>query len=211
MIKIKVPTELNDLTLGQYQKYIAIENPTEVDLIKCFMGYDEATINKIDAKSVKLIAGEIANVLKKDAKELEMKCTIGDTKLGMIPDLDSITYGENKDLVQLLDGWENMHLAMAVLYRPIKHEILGRYTIDPYESLAGAEAMKQMPLGTVFSAMVFFWSLTKELLRVTPKYLEKQMGTDLAVQTNSAASGTVIKSLLHLLTETLQKLEKLLN
>jgi hypothetical protein len=48
---------------------------------------------------------------------------------GFIPKLDDISLGEYVDLDAFLGDWDNMHRAMAVLYRPIDKKYGDKYSI----------------------------------------------------------------------------------
>ena len=37
-IEVNIPENLNDITLGQYQEFLKIEEPTEEDILKVFLG-----------------------------------------------------------------------------------------------------------------------------------------------------------------------------
>ena len=127
-----------------------------------------------------------------------------------MPNLDDITYGENKDVTAYLNDWQTMHKAMAVLYRPIKQKLGARYLIEDYEgSHKYSEAMKEMPLGIVMGAMVFFYNLTNALLKAIPSYLEKQTEKEQTTGVISAENGEAIKKYIHLLKETSEDLMRL--
>jgi len=103
-----------------------------------------------------------------------------------------------------------MHKAMAVLYRPIKQKLGARYLIEDYEgSHKYSETMKQMPLGVVMGAMVFFYNLTNALLKAIPSYLAKQAKKEQTKGAISEENGEAIKKYIHLLKETSEDLTKL--
>ena len=52
---------------------------------------------------------------------------------GFIPDLDEVSLGEYIDLDNNASKWEQMHVAMNVLYRPIKTSKVGKYNIEEYD------------------------------------------------------------------------------
>ena len=79
---------------------------------------------------------------------------------------------------------------MAILYRPItaKGEN-GVYTIEAYDGNISirAEEMKKMSAEQVQSALVFFWSLGKELSEILPLFLMERlnkMGKELQLKTS---------------------------
>ena len=53
-------------------------------------------------------------------KKINVKYINGDeVEFGFIPKLDNISLGEFVDLDSYMSDWDNMHKAMAVLYRPV--------------------------------------------------------------------------------------------
>ena len=66
---------------------------------------------------------------------------------GFIPDLDELSLGEYIDLDGNISKWEQMHIAMNVLYRPIKNSKAGKYNIVDYD-VNNPEDLKDMPLAS---------------------------------------------------------------
>ena len=66
---------------------------------------------------------------------------------------------------------------MAVLYRPIVEEKNDIYIIEAYDGNISirAEAMRKMPAEQVQSALVFFYNLGNELLKILPSYLMERL------------------------------------
>ena len=67
---------------------------------------------------------------------------------------------------------------MNVLYRPITLEKKNRYLIEDYEG-ADVYDLKDVTLDIVFSSIVFFYNLRKELLKHIMNYLAKQKNLNL--------------------------------
>ena len=208
-IEVNIPENLNDITLGQYQEFLKIEEPTEEDILKVFLGLDLKGLGKIKAADVDKYANHITSLFEQDQKHV-LKFDLKGVQFGFMPNLDDITYGENKDVTAYLNDWQTMHKAMAVLYRPIKQKLGARYLIEDYEgSHKYSEVMKQMPLGIVMGAMVFFYNLTNALLKAIPSYLEKQTEKEQTKGVISAENGEAIKKYIHLLKETSEDLMRL--
>ena len=61
------------------------------------------------------------------------------------------------------------------MYRPIVKEYKELYDIESYDSdLKAQEVMKQAPIGIISQAVVFFYNIANELLKDSPRYLEKE-------------------------------------
>lgn len=208
-IEVNIPENLNDITLGQYQEFLKIEEPTEEDILKVFLGLDLKGLGKIKASDVDKYANHITSLFEQEQEHV-LKFDLKGVQFGFMPNLDEITYGENKDVTAYLNDWQTMHKAMAVLYRPIKQKLGARYLIEDYEgSHKYSEAMKEMPLGVVMGAMVFFYNLTNALLKAIPNYLEKQTEKEQMTGAISAENGEAIKKYIHLLKETSEDLMRL--
>jgi len=87
--------------------------------------------------------------------------------------------GEYADIEQFIkNGIEkNLPELMAVLYRPVKDKKNDIYIIDAYDGdiRLRTEEMKQMSAQQVQSALVFFYTLGKELSEILPLYLMERL------------------------------------
>ena len=208
-VEITVPSSLREVKLKDYQELLAIENPDNDDMLKCILNIDTKQLGKIKDKDVDHLLKIITDLFKKK-QELIPTFKLKGVLYGFVPKLDDITYGENKDVTAYISKWENMHKAMAVLFRPIKQKQGAKYLIEDYEgSHKYSEAFKSMPLNVVLGAMVFFWNLTNALLKAIPNYLEKEVKAGQMKGAVSQENGEAIQSYTLLLKETLQDLQKL--
>ena len=210
-LEINVPENLNDITLGQYQEFLKIEEPTEEDILKVFLNINVNGLGKIKAADVDTYAVHITSLFEKEA-DFQNKFDLRGQEFGFIPNLDEITYGENKDVTAYINDWQAMHKAMAVLYRPITNKLGKNYLIEGYEgSHKYSELMKQMPLGVVMGSMVFFYNLTNDLLKAIPNYLVKEAEKEQMTGQISVENGEAIKKYTLLLKETSEDLTTLLD
>jgi len=88
--------------------------------------------------------------------------------LGQYADLETfIKNGIEKNLPEI----------MAVLYAPIKEKKNDIYIVDAYDGniRLRAEEMKKMSAQQVQSALVFFYTLGKELSEILPLYLMERL------------------------------------
>ena len=210
-IELSVPSELSDITLGQYQKYLKIldqnkddDNATEFINLKTI----EIFCN-VDFKDVlKIPLGEAEKVLTIINKAFEEKPDIIrhfkllDVDMGFIPNLERISLGEYIDVENGITDWQNMHKAMSVLYRPVNFRSKERYTIAPYEpSDEVSELMREMPLDVAMSSVVFFYDLGKELLKAIPTFTQENLTEEqiYLLKQTLAQSGVGINQFTHLL------------
>ena len=208
-LEISIPSSLKEVKLKDYQEYLTIDEPNNDDLIKCILNIDQKELGKIKASNVDYLLNHVVKLFE-DKQELVPTFKLYGVEYGFIPNLDEITYGENKDVTTYINDWESMHKAMAVLFRPIKQKQRDKYIIEEYEgSHKYSEVMKDMPLEVVMGAMVFFYNLTNVLLKSIPSYLEKQMEREQMQGVISPENGEAIQSYIHLLKQTSQDLNKL--
>jgi hypothetical protein len=208
-VEISIPSSLKEVKLKDYQEYLTIDEPNNDDLIKCILNIDQKELGKIKASNVDYLLNHVVKLFE-DKQELVPTFKLYGVEYGFIPNLDEITYGENKDVTTYINDWESMHKAMAVLFRPIKQKQRDKYIIEEYEgSHKYSEVMKDMPLEVVMGAMVFFYNLTNVLLKSIPSYLEKQMEREQMQGVISPENGEAIQSYIHLLKQTSQDLNKL--
>jgi len=215
-IEINVPTTLNEITLGQYQKFlnIAENNPDgnflNAKMIEIFCGIPLSDSYKFKMSSVTAIIEILSELLESTPKHQE-KFTIGSTEYGFIPDLNDMSLGEYIDLDNNASNWEQMHVAMNVLYRPIKESRVGKYNIVDY-NISTSENLKDMPLGAAIGSLFFFYNLGTELSRHTILYSNNQQEMEaIQEQPTLEQNGVGINQFMLSLTEILQSLKISLN
>ena len=179
-MKISVPTHINDITLEQYQRF-ALINTEEQDkeffmfkTIEIFCGVDIALVSKMRLKDAESISNEVLEVLQQNVP-FTNKFELEGVKYGFIPDLQAISLGEFIDLEEGLSKDKDFHKAASVMFRPIVKEFGELYTIDGYEaSTEMHHVMKQAPVGIISAAIVFFYSIAKELLKASQDFSSQE-------------------------------------
>lgn len=170
-MKVQLPENIEDITLGQYQKKHELDQREGLSqdaynkrLISIFTNLSNRDVEKISLKDYDYIINQINTALTKDV-EFKDRFYINDVEFGFIPNFDKITQAEYVDLGMHGVEIENLHKTMAVLFRPIKNkDFLGSYLIEDYTGTKEyADVMKYMPINIVNGALVFFSSLSKEL------------------------------------------------
>ena len=193
-----------DITLRDFQLYAQIEEPTEVDMVKYFLNKTQKEIDKMKVEDFQEAVEEITKEITKK-NEFIPTFKMGGVEYGFIPNLEEITYGENRDLTGYINDWQTMHLAMAVSYRPITLKKGGKYLIEDYTGTSvTAELMRDCPLSVVQGMNVFFYNLINDLLNCIPKFMTGEVVKLAALE----ASGVVFKKSIPSVKETLQDLMK---
>jgi hypothetical protein len=167
-MKLVIPSSLNDITLIQYQEYNQeiesrkklpdAEEYLKIKKIEIFCKLSREQIMNMEYDSVENISDILDNILEKQPERVE-RFKVNGIEFGWMPDLDKMTYAELLDLNGNISDWSAMHIAMGVLYRPIKNESNGLYNIEKYEGDKYHQYIRKMPLSAVIGAMVFFWNL----------------------------------------------------
>jgi len=194
-MKIVVPENISDITLGQFQKFLLISegsNLTDYQLntekIYIFTGLNPLHIEYISQTDRDELIQTIDNAL---GQSVEFKSTfeLNGNTFGFHPNLDKITSGEYVDLMNYNSEPENLHKLMAILFRPVvSKDITGNYKIAKYNgSEEYAETMKDTPLNIVNGALVFFLSLSRELKKAIQKFSQ---GLEVAKEEQPLTTGT---------------------
>ena len=170
-IEINVPTSLNEITLGQYQKFLKVseENPEgsflNAKMIEIFCGIPLSDSYKLKMSSVQAIVDILTEMLEETPAHID-KFTLDGVVYGFVPDLDEMTLGEYVDIDGNASDWQKMHTAMSVLYRPVITNKGGKYNIKEYTA-DNPDKMKDMPLGAAIGSLFFFYNLGIELSKHT--------------------------------------------
>ena len=171
-LKVTVPNRMEEITLEQYQRFLkeCSDKETQEDIIalkmlEIFCGVPPAETYTYRMSDVYSICDQINKALN-EKPPLISRWKFKDIELGFIPKLDDMTFGEYEDLDTYIVDWEQMHKAMAVLYRPVKQQFKGSYEIEKYNGDSYWELMKKMPLSLVMGCMLFFWNLENDLVEV---------------------------------------------
>ena len=200
-MKLIIPTELSDITLGQLQSLTRLEATQLTDLerqkqtIELLANVDRATIDKIKLNDLNSLYEKLAG-LSKSSDSLHLFVTIDNVKYGFIPNLSEISTGEFADLDTLCQELnDNLHLIMAILYRPVDKEANGKYSIEAYDAdleERGRIFKKKLKANVVNSAILFFWSIGNDYLTDLLTYLPEDQETKSS--NHSEKSGVGIQS-----------------
>lgn len=172
-LKVNIPESLDDIKLSSFQKFVLIENPSDLDVLECFFGIKSGL--EMKRKDVKYLVNSVLKLLDNPSQDLIINFKLNNTKFGFIPSLDNCTYGEHTNIIEYINKPEHWNKAMAVLYRPVIQEQFGKYLIEKYEgSDKYSQLMLDAPLSVFLSAQVFFWNLTKDFMSCIPAYIRQE-------------------------------------
>lgn len=222
---LEVPQELSAIPLKQYQKYLKVMEGNEdaedaefinLKVLEIFCGVTMKEAYKLPLSKFSFIINHIVDIFKEDTplqRDFTMTDPNGDTvKFGFIPKLDDISLGEFIDLDNYIGDWQQIHKAMAVLYRPITFQKGDLYRIEEYEgSDKYAEIMEDAPVNVALGAVVFFYRLGNVLSDYLLNSLTEQMMTDKELIKDLELNGDGINQYTQSLKEMSQSLKKLQN
>ena len=219
-VNLIVPESLNEITLGQYQKFhkLVTNNPdsefVRQKTVSIFCNVDMKDVRQMMLSSIDEVYNGLIELFN-GSPELISRFTINNIEFGLIPNFDEMSAGEFADLDDYNSDVEQWHKCMAVLYRPVTKKLAKFYDIEPYKGTEQfAEIMKDTPISIVLAVQVFFYNLSKELLSVTMDYLEQLPQSDKQIIVEKASSlknGDGIIAFMQSPKETLSKLMTQLN
>ena len=222
---LEVPKELSAITLQQYQKYLKVMEGNEdaedtefinLKVLEIFCGVTMKEAYKLPLAEFSFIINHIVEIFKEDTP-LQKDFTLTDPQgnsvtFGFIPKLDDISLGEFIDLDNYIGDWQEIHKAMAVLYRPITFRKGDLYLIEDYEgSDKYAEVMKDAPVNVALGSVVFFYRLGNVLSSYLLDSLTQKLKKDPELIKDLEQNGDGINQYTQSLEEMSQNLKRLQN
>jgi len=190
-MKITLPENISEITLGQFMRYEDLINRNLDDYnfnkrkVEIFAKIPFHYIDNVKQVDFERILNQIDVALSVDA-EFKPRFIMHDIEFGFIPNLDKMTLAEYVDLTKHGVEKESLHNLMAVLFRPIINKEGDKYSVMTYEGTEEyADMMKDMPLNVVNGALVFFYNLANELQEATQRYLSEELRKDMQPKTTS--------------------------
>ena len=173
----------SEVTLEKWLKLIDVKTDSKskeaLETITALSNIPKQLVKELGIQDVAVIMSKMAELQTQQDSKLKRIIEVGGKEYGFHPDLDSITLGEYADIETMIknDIEKNLPELMAVLYRPIVEKKNDVYMIEAYDGNISirAEEMKKMSSEQVQSALVFFWSLGKELSMILPLYLMERL------------------------------------
>lgn len=200
-VKFRIPQTINDIELGEFQEYHKVleankgqedDNFVLMKMLSIFCDVPMDELRKLNLAAFDLACAELSKALSQDGKFRNV-INVGGAEFGFIPNLDEITAGEYIDLEKYLASVSDYHKAMAVMYRPITMRVHDTYEIEPYKPGANEDLMRSAGLGDTMGAVLFFWTLGNELVKLTLNSLAEELRTmDMESERNLERSGAGI-------------------
>lgn len=221
--QIDIPKSIRGIKLKEYQKFLKVsednkdaEDPEFLNLkmLEIFCGLTLKEAYNMKLSDFSFIINHLNEIFSEKTPlvhRFSMSDINGDqVDFGFIPKLDNISLGEFVDLDTYVNSWEDMHKAMAVLYRPVTIEKNNMYLIEEYESSDKySEALKDMPIDIALGALLFFYRLGTELSSYLTNYLAEEVQSNSHLKEVLQENGGGINQYMQSLKETSSVLNKL--
>tara|TARA_R100000935_G_scaffold1035_1_gene3359 strand:+ start:153 stop:803 length:651 start_codon:yes stop_codon:yes gene_type:complete len=214
-VKLTIPDHLNEITLKQYKEFLKINETSEdvnfiqAKMMEIFCNISNKMATEMRYKDVEDITGTLNSMFLEKPK-LVTRFKINKKEYGFIPNLDDMTLGEYIDLDTYSGNYDNIEVAMNVLYRPITNKLGGKYDIAKYNPETKDDMLK-MPMDAVISSLFFFLNLGLELSAITLNSLENKQPTHSDQLKDLQQNMDGINHFLPYLKETLNELKISLN
>jgi len=180
-IKLTIPDNWKDITIGTYQKYVKIQEGKGTDKTKVVKSL--ALLCNTSPFIVKKMAYtdllEIMEIIKKmidtepTKQDFKKLFTFKGEEYGFCPNLSKLTTGEYIDLeAYCKEPIENLHIIMSILYRRVTNKVNERYAVESYDPEEFKEELfKDCPMNIALSSLGFFLTLGERLAKISQRFL----------------------------------------
>ena len=183
-VKLTIPDNWSDITIGTYQKYVEIqggkgsEKNKIIKSLALLCNISPFVVKKMAYKDLVEIMAIIKNMIDTEPNREEFRKVFefNGEEYGFCPNLSKISTGEYIDLESYCkQPIENLHIIMSILYRKITFKRNERYAIEDYNPDEFKEELfKDCPMDIALSCLGFFLTLGENLARISHSYLQAQ-------------------------------------
>lgn len=161
-MKVTLPEHTGDITLGQFQAFLALDKPTAKDKLHIFLDLPVVQVEGMQLDDINRIVGIIDKALSTDF-QFSNKFSIDGIEFEMLKDLDEITIAEFGDMSFYGIKKDTLHNLMAILFRPIKNK-------KEYGGTSEfAELMRKTPMNIVTGASFLFLDFVQRIAESYPE------------------------------------------
>lgn len=185
-MKVLIPTDQSEITLKQFAKCMRISQDESLDdqekgvlIASEIIGVSRERLNQANFAQLDDICNKVATVLFHNNSPLVQRFEFKGVEYGFHPNLREATFGELVDLDTYCQNfYDNLHLIMEILYRPILKEQGNMYEIEAYDPKP-SDKFKELGLDIVSGALVFFYALGSQLSEISQRSLRGLGGKEL--------------------------------
>ena len=183
-VKLTIPDNWSDITIGTYQKYVEIqqgkgsEKNKIVKSLALLCNTSPFVVKKMAYKDLLEIMAIIKNMIDTEPNKEQFRKVFefNGEEYGFCPNLSNISTGEYIDLESYCkEPIENLHTIMSILYRKITFKRNERYAIEDYNPDEFKEELfKDCPMDIALSSLGFFLTLGERLAMTSLSFLKAQ-------------------------------------
>ena len=183
-VKLTIPSEWCDITIGTYQEYVKIqegkgsEKNKVIKSLALLCNTTPFVVKKMVYTDLLDIMAIVKGLIDTEPNKEEFRKTFmfKNNEYGFVPNLSGITTGEYIDLENYCkEPIENLHIIMSILYRQINFSRGDRYSIEDYNPDEFKEELfKDCPMDIALNCLGFFLTLGNELAWISRSYLQAQ-------------------------------------
>lgn len=206
-IALEVPTKLGEITIGQYQAFtLAVERGQDIEqaVLEHYCKLPKEHLDTIKKADAERIAQKVNALFAQDVTHIK-RFVLNNVTYGFVPNLDTISFAEFKDIESSQYSAEGLHILVGTLYREIIKEQNTKYHVRPYKpDFAHNEKMKNASIEVAIGTKVFFYNIGKDLLSYTRKCLATAQAEEQKKPTTTLKNGAGWQQLIASLGATLQ-------
>jgi hypothetical protein len=204
-VKVRIPTNWNDITLETYLKYRKTldlykdDDEDELDMVNksiiialdILCGVAPTFASQMPVEILSHVMESLNNFMTDTKFDLQRIITIDGVEYGFEPNLSNIAYGAYLDIskydkITIDNNWQKI---MAILYRPILSKTGKLYEIKEYTGTEDDTIFLKTTMDINFGCIGFFLHLSKDLAHYTLKSLNLQEETNHLLQSIMERSG----------------------
>lgn len=210
-VKVRIPTNWNDVTLETYLKYKKTldlykdDDEDELDMVNksiiialdILCGVAPNFANQMPVEMLSHVMDSLNKFMSDTTFDLQRIITIDGKEYGFEPNLSNIAYGAYLDIskydkITIDNNWQKI---MAILYRPIVSKSGKLYEIKEYTGMEDDTIFLKTTMDINFGCIGFFLHLSKDLALYTLKSLKVGEETNPLLQSIMERSGKDIPQL----------------
>jgi len=204
-VKVRIPTDWNDITLETYLKYRKTldlykdDDEDELDMIDksiiisldILCGVAPNFASQMPIEMLQHVMDSLNKFMTETKFDLQRIITIDGVEYGFEPNLSNMAYGAYLDIskydkITIDNNWQKI---MAILYRPILSKSGKLYEIKEYTGTEDDTIFLKTTMDINFGCIGFFLHLSKDLALYTLKSLKEGQEMNLLLQSIMERSG----------------------
>lgn len=170
-MKVKVPDNWNEVTIGQFQDLSVLNRDSKdysISTLSILIDTQPEDIRKFDPQSLSKILRHLEWAMKYPRDDYyKQEIEVDGKTYTMIENLNEFTGGQWWDMEEYLNNYnDNLHYLLAMIYRPLGEE----YDSEKCKARGELFADKVM-IGEVYGSLLFFSIVEKRSIITIQQYL----------------------------------------